>query len=54
MSLLVFVVIVLVLLGLAIYGVQQLTVPEPPIKNLIVLVFIAMAIVAIALRAGIA
>lgn len=52
MSLLIFIVIVLVLLGLAIYGVNRLTMIAPDLRNLIAVALILIAIVAVVQRAG--
>jgi hypothetical protein len=52
-GLLVFIIVVLVILALVIYGIQQVSVIEQPIKSLIILVVVLIAALAIAQRAGV-
>lgn len=53
MSLLVFVLVVIVLLALAWVGVDQVSMIPPPFRQLIKLVLIVIAIIAIAQRSGV-
>ncbi len=52
MSLLVLVIVIVVVLALAIWGVQTFAPGEKALKNLICLLFVALAIVAIFALAG--
>ncbi len=52
MSLLLFILVVLVVLALAIYAANQLPAMDPPIRQIIILVMVVIAIVLIVQRAG--
>jgi hypothetical protein len=52
MSLLVMIVVVLLVLGLAMYAVQLLPFPEPPLKQFIQVALVIIAILVILSRAG--
>lgn len=52
MSILIFIAIALVLLGLALYAINSLSPLQPPIRNLLLVVAVLIAIVAIAQKAG--
>lgn len=52
MSLLIFIAVALVLLGLAIYGVNRLNMIDGNLRSLIAAVLVVIAIVVIAQRAG--
>lgn len=52
-ALLVFIFVVLIILALAIYGIQQVSMIDQTIKSLIILVVVLIAALAIAQRAGV-